>query len=408
MSSVSASWFIAKRYLESHRRSGFLSFITGMTILGVTLGTAALIITLSVLSGFEREIKEKVVTFTSHIQVVGYQNEPLHQYRRSVDRVEKQVSGVKSISPFAAKEGMIRSRDAVDGILLKGIEVSRDAVTRQQHLVSGRFLGEDTAGIPELVIGSKLARRLNTGIGDKLVVFALPAGSTPSVQPRAMQFQLVGIYESGMAEFDDIYAFATLRNAQKLFRMEDDVSGYDVLVSDLTAVDETAKQIETVLGYPHFARTVFQLYRNLFSWVELQKKLSPLLLSLISLVATVNIIGTILMFVLDKIRAIAILKSLGAGPSLIRRIFILQGLSIAAVGVALGNILAYVCCWLQLTFRIISLPSDIYYMNAVPILLRPENFLIVTGVALVVAFFTTLIPSRAAARLDPIAALRFG
>jgi lipoprotein-releasing system permease protein len=379
-----------------------------MTVLGVMLGTAALIITLSVLSGFESEIKEKVVTFTSQIQVLGYQNEPLQQYRRSIDRVEQQVPGVKSISPFAAKEGMIRSRDAVDGILLKGIELSRDAVSRRQHLVSGRFLENDAHAGPELVIGKKLALRLNSSVGDRLVVFALPSGGVESGQPRAMQFQLVGIYESGMAEFDDIYAFTTLKEAQKLFRMEDDVSGFDVLVTDINAVDQVAARIETVLGYPHFTRTVFQLYRNLFSWVELQKKLSPVLLSLISLVATVNIIGTILMFVLEKIRAIAILKSLGAGPALIRKIFVLQGLSIAAVGVALGNALAYLCCWVQLTFRIISLPSDIYYMNAVPILLRPENFLIVTGVALLVSLLTTLIPSRAAARLDPIAALRFG
>lgn len=405
---MSPSWFIAKRYLGSHRRTGFLSFITGMTVLGVIVGTAALIITLSVLSGFEREIKEKVVTFTSHIQVLGFQNEPLPQYRRSLERVEMQVPGVQSISPFAAKEGMIRSREAVDGILLKGIDLPRDAITRRQHLVSGRFLESNESGSPELVIGNKLARKLNAAVGDKLVVFALPPGSGPAPQPRAMQFQLVGVYESGMAEFDDIYAFATLQNAQKLFGMENSVSGFDVLVTEIGSVDEVAKQIETALGYPHFARTVFQLYRNLFSWVELQKKLSPVLLSLISLVATVNIIGTILMFVLDKIRAIAILKSLGAGPSLIRNIFILQGLSIAVAGVALGNLLAYVCCWLQLTYRIISLPSDIYYMTAVPILLRPENFLIVTGMALGVSFLTTLIPSRAAAALDPIAAFRFG
>jgi lipoprotein-releasing system permease protein len=379
-----------------------------MTVLGVMLGTAALIITLSVLSGFESEIKEKVVTFTSQIQVLGYQNEPLQQYRRSIDRVEQQVPGVESISPFAAREGMIRSHDGVDGILLKGVDLSRDRVTRRQRLVNGRFLqGGEHAG-PELVIGNKLARRLNCSVGDKLVVFALPSGTVPSTQPRAKQFQLVGIYESGMAEFDDIYAFTALRDAQNLFRMEDDVSGFDVLVTDINAVDQVAAQIETVLGYPHFTRTVFQLYRNLFSWVELQKKLSPVLLSLISVVATVNIIGTILMFVLEKIRAIAILKSLGAGPALIRRIFILQGLCIASVGVAFGNALAYLCCWLQLTFRIISLPSEIYYMNAVPILLRPENFLIVTAVALLVSLLTTLLPSRAAARLDPIAALRFG
>ncbi|TLY29631.1 MAG: ABC transporter permease [Ignavibacteria bacterium] len=379
-----------------------------MTVLGIMLGTAALVITLSVLSGFEREIKEKVVAFTSHIQILGYQNEPLREYRRSIERVKEGVPGVKSISPFAAKEGMIRSRSAVDGILLKGIDVSEEIVAPRQHLIKGRFLVEDGTGPAQVVIGSKLARKLAADVGDKLVVFALPMNGAPSLQPRAMQFQLAGIYESGMAEFDDIYAYTTLRNAQKLFRLDDDVTGFDVLVNDITKVDEVAGRIESLLGSPHFARSVFQLYRNLFSWVELQKKLSPLLLSLITVVATVNMIGTILMFVLEKTRAVAILKSLGAGPSIIRRIFILQGLSIALGGVVLGNLLAYVFCWIQLNFRILSLPSDIYYMSSVPILLQPANFLLVSGVALVMSFVTTLLPSAAAARLDPVVALRFG
>ncbi|HYQ87900.1 MAG TPA: ABC transporter permease [Bacteroidota bacterium] len=379
-----------------------------MTVLGIMLGTAALVITLSILSGFEREIKEKVVAFTSHIQILGFQNEPLHEYRRSIDRVKKGVPGVKSISPFAAKEGMIRSRSAVDGILLKGIDVSEEMVAPRQHLVKGRFLEENGTGPSQVVIGSKLARKLSADVGDKLVVFALPMSGAPSLQPRAMQFELAGIYESGMAEFDDIYAYTTLRNAQKLFRLGDDVTGFDVLVNDITNVDEVAGQIESLLGSPHFARTVFQLYRNLFSWVELQKKLSPLLLSLITVVATVNMIGTILMFVLEKTRAVAILKSLGAGPSIIRRIFILQGLSIAMGGVILGNLLAYIFCWVQMNFRILSLPSDIYYMSSVPILLEPTNFLLVSGVALVMSFVTTLLPSAAAARLDPVVALRFG
>ncbi|OLD75946.1 MAG: hypothetical protein AUI33_05220, partial [Ignavibacteria bacterium 13_1_40CM_2_61_4] len=303
---MSPSWFIAKRYLQARRRTGFLSFITSMTVLGIMLGTAALVITLSVLSGFEREIKEKVVAFTSHIQILGFQNEPLHDFRRSIDRVKQGVPGVKSISPFAAKEGMIRSGSAVDGILLKGIDVSEEIVAPRQHLIKGRFLGENGTGPAQLVIGSKLARKLNVDVGEKLVVFALPMSGAPSLQPRAMQFQLAGIYESGMAEFDDIYAYTTLRNAQKIFRLDDDVTGFDVLVNDITNVDEVANRIESLLGSPHFVRTVFQLYRNLFSWVELQKKLSPLLLSLITVVATVNLIGTILMFVLEKTRAVAI------------------------------------------------------------------------------------------------------
>ena len=375
------------------------------------LGTAALIITLSILDGFEHEIKEKVVGFTSHIVVQGFQNAPLTRYEQSIAKVMRDLPDVKAISPYAAKEGMIRSKEAVDGIFVKGIDVARDVLTPRQHLIKGSFLpAERGSGAAQLVVGNKLAMRLNIDVGDKVVVFALPSdASDRSRQPRAMQFQIAGLYESGMAEYDDVYAYTDLRDAQRLFQMgEDLVTGFDVLVNDINTVDATAKRLEEELGYPHYARSVFQLYRNLFSWVELQKKLSPLLLSLIIIVATVNIIGTLLMFVLEKTAAIGVLKSLGAGPKLIRNIFVLQGLAIAGTGIVLGNILAYSLCWIQLTFKLFSLPADIYYMNTVPILLKPENFLAVTFVTLILCFLTSLIPSKAAAKLDPLIAFRFG
>jgi len=406
---VTPTWFIAKRFLSAHQRGGFLTFLTAIAILGVMLGTAALIITLSVLDGFEREIREKVVGFTAHIEVQGYQNLPLADAPKTVERVRRDLPEVKRISPYAAREGMIRSKTAVDGILLKGIDIASDVTASRSHLVSGAFLSPRApGGAPQLVIGEKLARRLDVVAGDRLVVFALPRSSSTGLQPRAMQFELVGTYESGMAEFDDVYAYTALSDAQRLFQLGDAVTGYDILVGDLSRVDTTAASVQAMLGYPHYARTVFQTYRNLFSWVELQKKLSPLLLSLIIIVATVNIIGTLLMFVLEKTHAIAVLTSLGAGPSLIRRIFLLQGLVIGAVGVLLGNAFAYLCCWIQLTFRVLSLPSDIYYMTTVPILLRPENFGLVSLIVLGLCLLTASVPARAAASLAPVSVFRFG
>ncbi|MBI1804783.1 MAG: ABC transporter permease [Ignavibacteriae bacterium] len=394
--------------MQSHRRDRFLSFITGFAILGVTLGTAALIITLSILDGFEQEIKEKVIGFTSHIEVVGFQNIPLAHYRQSLERVRDNVPGVKSIAPYAAKEGMIRSRDAVDGVFLKGIDPSLDVSTARTHLIEGKFLSSASERTSQIIIGRKLANRLNVGVGDKLVVFALPAGQGEALQPRAMQFLLVGIYESGMAEFDDVYAYTRLEDAQKLFQLGDNVTGYEVLVNDINEIDLIAGQVQETLHYPHYTQTVFQLYRNLFSWAELQKKLSPILLSLIIVVATINSIGTLLMFVLEKIRAIAVLKALGATQRLIRSIFILQGLVIATFGVILGNLLAFGFCWVQMKFQLISLPSDIYYMSTVPISLKPANFVLVTAAAMLLCLLTTLLPSRAAAKLDPVTAFRFG
>jgi len=405
---VPVTWYIAKRYLFSHRKVRFLSFITTFAVLGVMLGTAALIITLSVVDGFEREIKEKVIGFTSHIDVIGYQSQPLRHPGRTVAAALSAIPDIRSISPYAAKEGMIRFHGAVDGIFLKGIDPALDGVASRQRLVAGRFIAADRPDSAEVVIGAKLARRLNAGPGDRVIVFALPAGSGAGAAPRAMQFRITGVYESGMAEFDDIYAFTTLAAAQRLFQLDSNVTGYDVLVKDLDRVDQVSVRLQDLLGYPHYARTVFDLYRNLFSWVELQKKLSPILLSLIIIVATINIIGTLLMFVLEKVAAIAVLRSMGAAPSFIRKLFVLQGMAIGAAGVLLGNLLAYVFCWSQSRFGYISLPSDIYYMTKVPILMNPGNFLLVTAVALALCFITTLLPARAAARLRAVEAFRFG
>jgi lipoprotein-releasing system permease protein len=405
---MSYSWFIARRYLRSRKQSEFLSFITAFTVIGITLGTAALIITLSILSGFEHEIKDKVIGFTSHIQIVGFQNRPLLNYQQALLRVEKDVPGIKALAPFVGREAMIRSHEGVDGVYLKGIDPNNDISITKTFLTKGRYLSATPNGTAEIIIGKKLADKLNVDIGDKLVLFGLPPGTSGDLQPRAMQCTLVGIYESGMAEYDDIYAYTTLTAAEDFYQLHGAVTGIDVLADDINRVDQTTEDIQKTLGYPYYARSVFQSYHNLFSWVELQKKMSPILLSLIIVVATVNIIGTILMFVLEKSRAIGVLKSMGATPKGIRRVFMLQGITMTLNGIVAGNILAFLLCWIQMKFKVIALPSEIYYMNAVPIRLEPLNFAVVTLIAFLLCMVTTYLPARAAAKLDPVITLRFG
>ncbi len=211
-----------------------------------------------------------------------------------------------------------------------------------------------------------------------------------------------------MTEYDEVFAATTLAAAGDLFRLPGRVTGFDVMVDDVAKIDTIAAAIESVLGYPHAARSVYSVYRNLFSWAELQKKLSPILLSLIVLVATVNIIGTVLMFVLDKSREIGVLKSLGAGVALIRKIFLFQGVLIGAAGVLLGDILALVLLWIQAEYAPLSLPADIYYMNRVPVELDPWNFIVVSALTLALSYVTTIIPAHAAGRTDPVKIFRFG
>jgi lipoprotein-releasing system permease protein len=222
-----------------------------------------------------------------------------------------------------------------------------------------------------------------------------------------MQFQVVGIYESGMAEYDDVYAFTHLRDAQILFQIVDAVSGYDVMLTRVDSAASVADQAQDLLGYPHYGRTVFETYRNLFSWIELQKEPIPIILGLIIIVATVNIIGTLLMMVLDKTREIGVLAAMGATRGGIARVFLRQGLTIAFLGTGAGNLLAFALCFIQLQFRVLSLPSDIYFMTSVPILLRWEDFALVTALTIGLCLLSALIPARLAARLSPVQAIRF-
>jgi lipoprotein-releasing system permease protein len=399
--------FIASRYLRSRRNDGFFSFIATIATLGVMLGTATLIVALAVLGGFEREITDKVVGFTSDVQILGFQNQPLDHPERTVARIERTFASVRGVTPFASREALIRSRHGVDGIFLKGIDPLRDFSTTRRYIIKGAYaLDREQGGMPKIVLGKKLASKLELDIGDRVTVFGIGRMADNS-QPRVMQFRVAGIYESGMAEYDDVYAFTDLRDAQILFQLGNAVSGYDVFTTSLDSAASTADRLQDLLGYPHFARTVFETYRNLFSWIDLQKKPIPIILSLIIIVATVNIIGTLLMMVLTKTREIGVLMSLGTPRRRIASIFIRQGMIIGAVGTVLGNILAFVLCYSELQFRFFSLPSDIYFMTSVPILLRPEYFLLVSSVTLALCLMCSFVPARLASRLRPVQALRF-
>jgi lipoprotein-releasing system permease protein len=399
--------FISRRYLRSGRNKGFFSFITAIAVTGIMLGTATLIIALSVLGGFEREITDKVVGFTSHVQILGFQNQPLRDFDANAERISKAFSTVASVAPFIAREALIRSREGVDGIFLKGIDPLRDNSTTRRYMVSGAYDLDRVQGAPpKIVLGKKLAARLAVDVGDRVTVFGI-GRLVERGQARVMQFRVTGIYESGMAEYDDVYAFTDIEDAQTLFQLADGITGFDILLTRVDSAAAVAEGVQELLGYPHYGRTVYDTYRNLFSWIELQKKPVPLVLGLIIVVATVNIIGTLLMMVLDKTREIGVLATLGATPWGITRIFVRQGMIIGVIGTFLGNVLAFGLCASQQQFQFFSLPSDIYFMTSVPILMRPEYYLIVSGITLALCLLSSLVPARLAAHLKPVQAIRF-
>ncbi len=400
--------FIAFRYITSQHNRGFVSFITIIAIIGVTLGVASLIITLSILDGFERTIKDNVVSFTSHMQLFAFQNQMLADPDEIMHKVMAHFPEILQIAPYLQREGMVRSEANIEGVLIKGVDPSNDISAARTRLIEGRYdLEERKEGSQKIIIGKRLAEKLEVSIGDRILVYGLGGSSISLSQSRIMQFEISGIYETGMADYDATFVYVHLRNAQRLLQVGPRISGYDILVNDTQKLDSLSVQIPEFLGYPYFAKTMYQMYRNLFMWIELQKKPIPIILGLIIIVATVNIIGTLLMMVMEKSRQIGILKTLGMNNKSIIRLFVFQGLLIGIIGTVAGNLLALILCWIELHYKVLPLPSGIYFMTHVPIDLSFWNFILVSSIAILMCFLASLLPARVASNLDPIKLIRF-
>ena len=400
--------FISKKFTLSRRDSRFITLISSISIIGIALGVASLIIALSILNGFEDIIEKKVVDFDSHIQITSYQS-ILPNYKRILPTIQRIVEPhSKNIYHYAANLVIISNRHFQEGIFLKGILPENAELQLTQNIVSGSssmISGEK----PAIIIGKKLADEMFIKINDEVTLFALRNNELPSPEnmPSIQKFRVVGIFESGMAEYDDQYAYTDLKSAQTLFNIGDNITGYDIKLNNVSKIDSLSNVLSKNLRYPHSVRTIFQKHKNIFTWIELQKKPIPIILGLIILVAVFNIIGSLLMIVLEKTNAIGILKSLGALNSHISKVFIYQGLFLGIIGIIGGNFLAYLLLSLQLKYNIITLPSSVYFTSTVPIILSTEIFLIVSIITLCLCLAASFIPSYIASRVKPISSLRF-
>ena len=246
-------------------------------------------------------------------------------------------------------------------------------------------------------------------VGDKITLFALKDDKIPSPQnfPNIERFTVTGIFESGMAEYDDLYAYTNLMDAQNLFSIGKSINGYDIQLTSIESIDSLTNLLRKNLTYPLFARSLFETHRNIFTWIELQQKPIPIILGLIIIVAVFNIIGTLLILVLEKTNAIGILKSLGANRNHILRIFLIQGIFIGVIGIILGNLLAIILIQIQVQFDVITVPASVYFVTKVPFDLSPFIFLIVSSISLILSLGASIIPGYIASRVSPVKSLRF-
>lgn len=398
------SWFIAKNFILSRRDSRFISLISFISIIGISLGVATLIIAISVLRGFEQTITNKIVDFDSHIKITSYRS-ILPDYHQTLPLLESELSPFHpTITPFASKLVIVSNKKKKDGINLIGIEPSREKPSLIKNLVKGEF--DFNNGV---LVGKKLADKLFIDVGDKITVFALRKDEIPSPEnlPNIEKFIVTGIFESGMAEYDDTYAYTSLLSAQKLFDIGDNITGYNIKLGDISKIDSLTIYLGKTLRYPYLVRSLYQTHRNIFTWIELQKEPIPIVLALIIIVAVFNIVGTLLMIVLEKTNAVGVLKSLGSNRKQIMSIFLIQGAILGLAGIFAGSFLGYLLMFIQIKFNIITLPSSVYFMSKVPFLISADTFLIIAVITLTLCIFASLIPSFIASKIKPVNALRF-
>lgn len=398
-------FFVSKRFTLSAKKSRFLTLISIISIIGISLGVAVLIIALSILSGFEKTITNKVTDFDSHIEITSFIT-ILPNYHTNLIKIEKTLgSNEIYVSPFVSKLAIIGNSKVKDGVSIKG--EYPNILSEQLKNIS--FEGNYNLDSNSIIIGKKLADKLRLKLGDKVTVFALINDKIPSAEnpPNVENFYVAGIFESGMAEYDDLKAYVNLKKAQELFGIGDNITGYDIKLKDISKIDSLAQDLDKLLGYPHYVKTIYQIHRNLFTWIELQKKPIPIILALIILVAVFNMVGTLLMIVLEKTSAVGTLMSLGATSKQIILIFLSQGAFLTFTGIIIGNLLAYFIMFMQIKFNIITLPSSVYFVSTVPFLLTMKNFFLVSGITFILGIFASLIPSYISTKINVISTLRF-
>ena len=408
---------IAFRYLKAKRRHRTISLNTAISIGGVTLGVAALIATLAVMTGFKEDLRDKILGTNSHIVVTDRMGEGLKDYREITDRIVK-VPHVITATPFIYNQVLLTTPSGMHGVVLRGIDPTTEGKVTQleKNLVEGKVEdlaqpvrpSPNTQGQPSpgIILGRELANRLGVFVGDNVNVVS--PGSTPGplgIIPKIRTFHVVGIFEAGMYEYDSNLAYIELAAAQDFFNLGETVTGVEVRVDDIFLASRIANNIESNLGLPYRARDWMQMNRNLFSALKLEKIMMFIILVLIILVASFNIVGTLTMIVIEKNREIAILKAMGAKSPAIMRIFMIDGLIIGTVGVLIGIPLGYTFCWGIETFY--TLPADVYYISHIPVKIRSMDILSVSLAAIGISFLATLYPSWQAGKLRPAEALRY-
>lgn len=435
---MSYEFFIARRYLRSKRRTRFVSIITYISVGGVLVGVAALVIVLSLFNGFESEVRERIIGERAHIHIFSIHNRPIAHSDALIARIT-QLDHVVAATPFILYKAMLSSvpEGNADGVVVIGIDPAREQrvteIGKNILFPTGGQLDLETRsrpGDPEgeaypgLLIGRGLADGLGVVLGQKVALANLQGVAIgTSLVPSVKVFRITGIFETGLYEYDSSFTYISLPEAQRLFKLGSGVTGIAVRVDNRNRARVVADQIESALQHvqenasaagvdaasedTYYTTDWMQQHKTLFRWMTIEKWLSFAVLNLIILVAAFNIVSTLIMVVLEKTKDIGILKSMGATSRSVMKIFICQGSVVGVVGTLLGCLVGFAACWAQATFQFIALPPDIYFINALPIRMELVDFVSVALGSIAICTLATVYPAWKAAQLTPVEAIRY-
>jgi len=416
-------WFISLRYLKARRRQGFISLISIISVAGVTVGVMALIVVLAVMTGFTDSLREKILGINSHI-VIQRLGRGITDYRK-VSAMVLQTKGVLAATPYTYSQTMLSVPDASSGVVVRGIDpaTANNVLSLSNQLVEGSVdalnnekqetdasstSSKAPRSLPGIILGKEIARSLRVDMGDNIRLFSPSGPLTPmGVIPKIKTCRVVGIFDTGMYEYDSSLAYVSLTTAQDFLELDEAVHGLELKVDDIYKASAIAKELEKKLGFGYVVKDWISMNKNLFSALKLEKTAMFIVLALIVLVAAFNIISTLIMVVMSKGKDIAILKSMGATSKGIMKIFIYEGLVIGLTGTVLGVIGGLALCEVLSRYQFIKLPSDVYPITTLPVKILPMDVTLVAVSAALITLLATIYPSWKASKIDPAVALRY-
>lgn len=409
--------FVGMRYTRAKRQNHFISFISLTSMIGIGLGVAALIVVLSVMNGFQEELRARILGVASHVQITG-ENNQLANWQNLSAKVDK-APHVQAVAPFIMAQGMLSNGQAVQGAIIRGVLPSTEVNVSDlsAHMKAGS-LDNLQAGEFGIVLGVELAQSLGVILGDKVVLLAPQGQFTPTgVVPRIKQFTVVGLFQVGMYEYDAGLALIHIDDAAKLYRMNDKVSGVRLKLDDLFKAPTVTRDLANLLSYSgtYYLTDWTQEHANFFRAVQMEKRVMFIILALIVAVAAFNIVSTLVMAVTDKRADIAIMRTFGASPRSIMLIFMVQGALIGVIGTVVGALVGVLVAFnigtivpfLENLFHVQFLAKDVYYISELPSHLLWGDVMTITILSFVLSLLATLYPSWKASKTNPAEALRY-